>query len=281
MHSSYALLPQNDGSPTEGVRVRKHEKSSKLQTSTRVSLYATIIISACLVIDTLAMLYFAIRLTTLNTPLRLENLPLRHTYSTLDFVYNGTGIKSDIQEPIINLPLAFAHVDQSHPRQVLRQSSEMWMSSDGPVPVGDRRLLFTPKISTILQLRVMDYGMENCSLAFNGPPSMPGSAMDTTQGIVRGSKGNFTELDVWTLVAPRKLDMSEISWNTKPRRQSHLGSLRASRGVLSQSSSFPCPASSYQTFEIGCSSADTQCHVDLIIPTADEIGLYMMQFPTV
>lgn len=123
----------------------------------------------------------------------------------------------------------------------------------------------TPKVSTIVQFRAIDYGMENCSLALT-PTSAGGSALADV------------DLDVWTLAdAPQRpgrrlnanLDVRTLTWASRPPRKEHVGVLKVVGG---ETRMFTCPSGSYHTLEITC--AMRGCDVDILGVGHGESGAF-------
>lgn len=124
----------------------------------------------------------------------------------------------------------------------------------------------TPKVSTIVQFRAIDYGMENCSLALT-PTSAEGSALADV------------DLDVWTLAdAPQRpgrrlnanLDVRTLTWASRPARKEHVGVLKVVGG---ETRMFTCPSGSYHTLEIAC--ATRGCDVDILGVGHGESGAFL------
>ena len=123
----------------------------------------------------------------------------------------------------------------------------------------------TFKVSTIVQFRAIDYGMENCSLALM-PPSAEGAALADI------------ELDVWALAdAPQRpgrrlnanLDVRALTWASRPARKEHVGVLKVVGG---ETDMFTCPSGSYHTLEIAC--ATRGCDVDILGVGHGESGAF-------
>lgn len=103
---------------------------------------------------------------------------------------------------------------------------------------------------TILQFRVMDYGMERCALALRLPSGEEGS-----------SKSADIELSV--LDVSRPLDPSSISWSSRPPRRNVVGTLRASADEEVRLPEFPCKWGSLYAFEASCAPDSPACDVDV------------------
>lgn len=118
------------------------------------------------------------------------------------------------------------------------------------------------KISTVTQFRVVDFGMESCSLAVSVPQ------FNETDGQVM-SAPTFT-LYVHTLPIQEKLDLHAVSYSSLPTTKSLFAQLVLLEGSLVQTPIFPCRTLSYHTFFLACSSPD--CHLDLIGTMGGESG---------
>lgn len=117
-------------------------------------------------------------------------------------------------------------------------------------------ILMESKISTIAQFRVIDYGMESCSLAITTPPK------NDTASIISSSLDLPVSLEVWRLATKHKLDVARLTWATRPQPRTHVGTLAISHGTTYHMPRFECRSGSYQTFELSCSSPN--CHIDIM-----------------
>ncbi|KAL0961079.1 hypothetical protein HGRIS_006062 [Hohenbuehelia grisea] len=283
--ASYQLLPQDSGSPHESGHYPPLGEKPKGQAGAVTARYsyfttgAIAVVAACFIVDSIALVYMIF--LSSKAPVSLDQLPLRHTYSTLDYLYNGTNFRSGLQDPLINTPMAFALVNRSQPAKVTLDPQDMSMTDEGFIPVGERRLLVTPSVSTIMQMRVLDYGMENCSITFRHKSHRSTRALATLPATIRGSQGDSALLNVWSLASDRKLDFGKLAWNTKPPRRTFLGALRVGYNTTSQLPGFACPMGSYQAFEVACSPEDSVCHVEVNSRSMEHSGLYLTQYPTV
>lgn len=116
------------------------------------------------------------------------------------------------------------------------------------------------KVSTVVQFRAIDYGMENCSLALAPAPSAEGAAAADV------------ELDVWALADARRrpgqglnanLDVRTLTWASRPARREHIGTLSVVGGAPGETRMFACPSGSYHTLEIACATTGG-CDVDIL-----------------
>jgi hypothetical protein len=121
---------------------------------------------------------------------------------------------------------------------------------------GPCRVIYFLQISTVVQFRILDYGMESCQLVLE-TPAYNGTDRDA---LIHSSDGEMAVLDVWALDAPKKLEFNTLTWNSKPKRATLFTQLYASYGLKHETSSFACSSASYQTFEVVCSN----CHIDIM-----------------
>ncbi|KAF8520741.1 hypothetical protein BU17DRAFT_88626 [Hysterangium stoloniferum] len=238
----YVVLSQNES------QVDHEQKEAELhlvQKKSSLILWAIGIIAACSLLDFVSLAYIAsVPGLKLSTALPFDKLQFLSSYSHLDDVYTTEGIKASPRDPIINLPHVLAQVDSSAPANVQYPYPKMFSAHGGMIPFDERRTIVTPQISTVAEFHVMDYGMENCSLVLTIPPA----TNDTTSWM-------FDEailLDVWALSWDQSIDTGRLSWNTKPQRGEHLGTLTMSFDTTQQIPTYSCKMGTYQNFEISC-----------------------------
>ena len=108
----------------------------------------------------------------------------------IDLLYrNGTKMNTRFS-PIQDLPRALAHGSTAEPDTVYPQWPMSFLTAYGTVPYNDRRLLVAPEgplvitatqINTLIQFCVLDYRMENCSLALHIPEYGSEAMMEITR----------------------------------------------------------------------------------------------------
>lgn len=113
------------------------------------------------------------------------------------------------------------------------------------------------QISTIAQFRVMDYGMEKCSLAFHLPDS-PTPYLDP---IISTTSGEDAIVDVWLLSPNGPLDPRSLTWSSKPTARLHLGTLSIAHNRATSLPPLPCTSNSFQAYQLTCVSDG--CLVDV------------------
>ncbi|KAE9400826.1 hypothetical protein BT96DRAFT_1018634 [Gymnopus androsaceus JB14] len=242
--------------------------------TSRFIYWAIVVVTLCTIFDAALIFFVTYRYALSASPPSPLERP--STYINFENLYrNGTRPKTK-HGAITSLTKVQTQTSRVEPERVLPHSNEMWMTYYGSVPIGDRRLKVTGQISTIAQSRVLDWGMENCSLVITVP------ALNDTSLIVSESHIDSQLLDVWALESTnRKLNVRQISYKTKPSRQKLLGSLQVEFGNTYELQSWNCKAGTYQTFELVCSGDDSDCSVDLTTVGEIQAGIYMRQYQTV
>jgi hypothetical protein len=236
----------------------------------RLLRWAVIVIVLCSIVDFLLLVYLGLRHTQNNGSALMET---RSSYINFDLLYSNTSVHRTRHDPIVNHGRDFVQVSSTEPYRAYPLYGDLVLTEIGPVPPFTRHLLVTSQISTIAQFRVIDYGMESCSLAITTPPK------NDTAGIISSSLDLPVSLEVWTLPTKHKLDLAKLTWATRPQPRTHVGTLAISHGATYHMPRFECRSGSYQTFELSCSSPN--CHIDIMGVGKGQSGLYMYQYETI
>ncbi|KAJ3813291.1 hypothetical protein EV368DRAFT_5217, partial [Lentinula lateritia] len=178
----------------------------------------------------------------------------RSPYIGFDSIYKNQTLTTKYP-PIRNQPRVLAPVYADERNKVAPVWANRHLTEDGYVPIAERRLYVTSRVSTIVQFHIRDYGMEKCSVALEVPTHNFNGREEASIW------GNDTTVDVWLLEGESKIDFQKLSWNTKPGRKSYIGSIQPTYNSKHELSAFPCISGSYLTLEVSCSSPD--CHVDV------------------
>lgn len=270
---------------TDGDRA----SSVSVSFSQRLIYWSILFIVAFTVIDAVALAYlalisaFSFRSGDCAAAAPEDAQPeLRSSYVNFDLLYGeGSTLRPAPHAPIVNHVLALAHVSRARAHAVVTRNPGGGMTINGYVPLDARRLWVTDDVSTIVQFRAIDYGMENCSLALAPTPSAEGAAPPPPADDV-------FELDVWALAdAPRRpgrrlnanLDVRTLTWASRPARKEHIGTLSVAGGAPGETRMFACPSGSYHTLEIACATT-RGCDVDILGVGHVESGIYVKQYQT-
>jgi len=131
------------------------------------------------------------------------------------------------------------------------------------------------QIHTILQFRIMDYGMERCALALRLP------APEDNQDWTLGDDDGNAHLEVCALNVSQPLNPRALSWANRPRCRDHVGTLVAGSDGEARFPHFPCSWGSLHTYEISCASDAPDCALDVWANRNGTWGVFMYQFQTI
>ncbi|THU90408.1 hypothetical protein K435DRAFT_728399 [Dendrothele bispora CBS 962.96] len=193
--------------------------------------------------------------------------------------YMGLGIasikaSSPKPGPFLNSPILIAPVNSSDTDRVYLDIAKL-DTPYGQVYPQEHDFLIHKDISMILQFRVMDYGMERCTLIAKlpSPTELDQSEYPRFYDIVERG----LHVDIWQLEDTGELIAKSMSYASRPRRQVLVGSWKVEMGretYLTETRN--CTSRSLLTFELGCASIDCQLYFkqDLYTPT---MGVYIEQ----
>ncbi|THH32271.1 hypothetical protein EUX98_g1886 [Antrodiella citrinella] len=204
-------------------------------------------------------------------------LPIRNTYVGLQDLYAAGKSNTSTYPPIENRPRVDAQVSVTEPKKVFPVDRLRWLTTLGRMSPPDLRLHVTNDIHTIVQFRVIDFGMENCQLAIRLPPR----EIQLPEPFVFPIGINALHLEVCELEAPKALDIFKLSYATRPKCVKPLGTLVVSPGGEAKLPEFPCEWSEHHAFEISCAKESPACMLDVRATQYDTWGAFMYQHQTV
>lgn len=269
--TKYAALVQDEDTLT-GHNDTQPKLSVETTALYRVLRWAVVVIVLCSIVDFLLLVYLGLRYTQ-NIGSTSDAMETRSSYINFDLLYSNASVQRPRHDPIVNHGRDFVQVSSIEPHRAYPLYGDLVMTEIGPVPPLNRHLLVTSQILTIVQFRVVDYGMESCSLAITIPPK------NDSVSIISSALDSPVSLEVWTLPIKHKLNLGKLTWATRPQPRTHVGTLVISHGATYHMSRFECRSGSYQTFELSCSSPD--CHIDIMGIGKGQSGLYMYQYETI
>ena len=122
-------------------------------------------------------------------------------------------------------------------------------------------------MSTFVQFRALDYGMENCSLVLRIPAHGSDGAMEMAH---IGS----SIIDVWSLAVNAKVDLLKLSHNALPRRIAKVGTFTVRYNATEELPSFPCESGTYHAFLFTCpeGARKEDCLVDVTSTKEELVG---------
>ncbi|KAI0095204.1 hypothetical protein BDY19DRAFT_74420 [Irpex rosettiformis] len=273
--STYEPLATDDfegNTPTSELSAFPYSvsKRSLLGTIVNASIYvvaACAIASAWISYSTLARSH---RTVVLGTRRDLKELERRSSYIDFDRLYRNPpkAALSASYGSIVNHARSVAVVSLTHPNKVFHREESYSLLYDGNSTVNSRQLIITSETSTISQFRILDWGMENCTVEVNLP-----SSSDTFTTMHTLSSPSY--VNIWLLDTVEELDFDSLSFSTKPQRKSLLATLSIAAGRVAKSPSFRCPTASYVTVEIESMKPEYTLNITHIGYSA--AGLYIRQ----
>ncbi|PBK82386.1 hypothetical protein ARMGADRAFT_946822 [Armillaria gallica] len=114
------------------------------------------------------------------------------------------------------------------------------MSPAGTISFDESHVIVNQTVSTIIQFRAFDWGMETCQLGL----SLPSANSSTTAQ---------PALTVYRLNASHALDPRSLSYRTRPERASQIADVELSAEPSHWQRNFTCATEEVLTFEFACS----------------------------
>ncbi|KAJ3927217.1 MAG: hypothetical protein NXY57DRAFT_926681 [Lentinula lateritia] len=271
----YSALQQSDDDPMQHSDALE---SKQIPFFMRALL---LIVGFCIAVDVCLAMYAGALYLQSSQWLSLEPLPSpiatleRSTYIRFDELYANRS-RSIVYDPIINLPRVSVQTSSRQQEKSIHYPDETLITDNGLVPVYSMKLQVSSEISTIIQFRTIDYGMENCSLVLTVPMTLTGNSSFEAPDF---DKQKASQIHIWAVSQLSKLDSQNITWNTKPPLRTFLGQLDARMGFTATISNFPCKSGAYFTFELSCATVD--CGIDATMKNKDAVGLYLLQHQTI
>lgn len=206
----------------------------------------------------------------------IKTLEAPTTYIGFDEIYHNKSAPTQYP-PIYNRARYFFQVSATEKNKQFPLWTDREISIEGFVQTAANRLRVTEEISTVAQFRVLDYGMENCTLYLDIPKR------NGTFSSVRINKegGDMPIIDIWALSSTNnRISREAMTWSRKPERKSHLASISLGYGTKGALATFHCPAGTYHAFEIAC-AASQPCDIDTKNSEWYNDALYIMQSQTI
>ncbi|KAJ7065425.1 hypothetical protein C8F01DRAFT_1366418 [Mycena amicta] len=181
--------------------------------------------------------------------------------------------------PMSGWPDLTAQVSEREPSKVFYENNRRFTNFGMAYPT-DRKFRVAPGVSTIVQFRVRDWGMEHCTLTFatgmTPPASEHGHSRDEMHS--HGHPTATGHLDVWQLTQQHeRVDPERISWGTRPPRNHLLGTWDLTRAEALRSEEFHCNSTSLLTLELSCHGSEG-CHLEFVQPREQpESALLLIQ----
>ncbi|KAH9474308.1 hypothetical protein JR316_0012766 [Psilocybe cubensis] len=263
--SSKELLLESEQRDAE----RDESKPFFQDTHSSASLLNTFCVLVCIACATLSWYNsFSHPLSVQNAPFPTDNYRTVHRskYNSLrrpsPFIGFDYLPRSKPAKPrrLVNFPVSISLVNASNVDQVFSDDPGSEWTETGLISREDRTVMISPsvstfhvgsmdqityiirlKVSTIVQFRAVDYGMERCILTIR-MSSATTDVLDVPRGV------SIHRLDA----SHGPLDLKKLSYSNRPTRISTMGALQVSPGTLSDwQTEFHCMWDTLHIFEFG------------------------------
>lgn len=253
--ADYTELSQLDSGSEELSRKVAPADQSTSANSKRV-LWMTYAVVLCTIINVAILIYDRADDTSLPD---IQSLPRPNPYPGLEPLLRNIS-QSDKPKPINTWPVFIGAVSEADAARVYAEEPPHAFTPVGTVYPSTKHFRISKDLDSIIQFRVRDFAMENCSISILLPDDVlnPESPFDSP---LRGS-----HVEIWKLQTSQLLDPDTLSWKTKPAQESLLDVLAwpTDSTTPSVSTSFGCASRSLQTFRLSCrSDSQSDCEVDL------------------
>jgi len=171
-------------------------------------------------------------------------------------------------------PILLSLVDTASPDTVFEDDFATQMMHSGTITPDDRIVRATPTMSTIVQFRAIDWGMEICELHIDLPTE------DT------GRSGHSGALAVYRVNATIPLDSASLSHNTRPPRVAKVANIPlGDDSGVQWHRKFSCVTDEVLSFELGCLpqsefDGDDGCFVEWVQIKDAIPAIHMVQHST-
>jgi len=207
---------------------------------------------------------------TLITRQNIHHLRRPNQYIGFDEIPRPT---PPVGRQLTTYPILLSLVDAASPDTVFDDHFAMKMVHSGTITPDDRRVSVTPTMSTIIQFRAIDWGMETCELHLDFPESF-------------GQEGHSGSLALYRVNSTIPLDTSSLSYNTRPPRITKLGNIALGNGIVTWHRKFNCAMDEVLSFELSClplveSGGDSNCFVEWVQIKDVIPAIHMVQHSTI
>ncbi|KAI0329479.1 hypothetical protein GY45DRAFT_862645 [Cubamyces sp. BRFM 1775] len=276
---SYELEGSLDSLSDHGAETHYREPPWKEPTSRHPYLSWMLSLLVIVALADLATLFYMSRvMNTVYAEVGVDGLEFASPYHGLAELYSSGTINASRIEPILNTPRVVAQVFSDRPKELAPVGEhDLFNKVFGTLSPHEKHLHVSKNTRTIAQFRVIDFGMEECSLVIR----LPGDE-DRIESKEPFLFNPLSVLDVYQLDAPKPIDVRTLSYNTRPPTKRKLATVspRAGEETSLLPSTFPCAWSTLHTFEIACSEG-SDCLLDVWSSQNTTWGVYMYQHQTV
>ncbi|KAG7097042.1 hypothetical protein E1B28_004433 [Marasmius oreades] len=254
--------------------------TAQLRSSFRPSsllLWACITISISSSFTALSLLLYdqnSISTTATTEGYALGDLRRPNPYVNLQQVYRTGPLTSRPRIPAIyNFPHTLLQIDASDPKRAfLPEKHRSYSSTEGFIYPDDRSFEVSSKLSTVIQFKNQDFGMENCTLELTIPES---SRTDFNPAV---HIDHSSTIEVWMLDNSREISRYDL-WDRAPQRQYLFDEISLDgKGTKESRLHYHCPSTTFSTFEFTCKVGNPHCLVKFWQRKSDTPnGIYIVQ----
>lgn len=250
-----------------------NEKGHQVLGKPNLTLIVVAILSILIAIDIAAYAYIARLLTS---QVVTDDLAFKSSYVGLDELYKFGGLKPSHYNRTLNMPRTAIQVNRNEPDKFSFPHSHQWLSNFGTLAPPDRHLQVSNSVRTLLQFRVLDFGMEKCTLALRLP-----ALGDKLPHPYRLGDGSAQEISLHVCQLDYARTLSErVTWNNKPRCLKGVTIMRGVAGTEVESEPFSCASGSHLAYEISCTEDNPNCLVDVWSNQNATWGMFLYQYQT-
>ncbi|KAF4615759.1 hypothetical protein D9613_012366 [Agrocybe pediades] len=248
------LLQFDDSESNETPKKRCQTLSSVLQTDISLALVA---IATLVAIISLGVSLKALSITTdtrSGSPIQVVSRPTRRINQYIRLSDPGSPHASDISTRIGHAQVVL-QMEAHSPTRILMETTRQHSTSVGTVFPDDRYFCVSNNLSTVVQLRAIDFGFNSCVLSAAIPHT---TRTLNTSAVVKGN----SIINVWELNTTEELSPHGTFWRTAPPRRRLFAQFTFDEQRTWSSRSFPCASGSFHTYEFACNKHDPGCHVE-------------------
>ncbi|KZT68641.1 hypothetical protein DAEQUDRAFT_692312 [Daedalea quercina L-15889] len=143
-----------------------------------------------------------------------------------------------------NHPILVSIIDSQHPQKVGEVDARRYMSHNGMISPAERHVIVTDTMSTVIQFRAIDYGMELCEIHVHLPPLFTGPSTEAEEPSVVAT--------LYRLNSTRALDERKMSFASRPPRLFKVDDIT----ITPWHYRFSCTSEEVLTFELSHPSFD-------------------------
>jgi len=183
----------------------------------------------------------------------------------------------------ITTPTFLTPIDRARPDFIYPMEGRMHFHANpyyGTLPQEDWQLFLNDSITSIVQFRVRDFGMERCRFQFGLPKNGVLDPLRNNRTSVQPhweAGGSEAVISIWSLDTSRWLERTDLCYRSKPPRSERVATMLVKQNeVIRSTEQFLCPSDNILTYEIACESAN--CDISILQDRIEtDIGFQLVQ----